>query len=348
LTFSIRLTNRYKTDPEQAAFFRQATEQLRLLPGVKNAATIGCLPIDGTCWGSVFLVEGRPIPERSKLPTSQWNVASDPYFETMGIKLLRGRTFQESDTGTSPAVAVISETAARRFFPNEDPIGKLLKQGWPETEGPWREIVGVVGDVREDGLDTGLVSEIYVPETQDAWNQVFVVLRTAINSESVLPAAIRTVRSLDKDQPIFSVQTMDKVLSGSMEARRFSMTLLGLFAALAFILAAVGVYGLISYAVSRRSQEIGIRMALGASRDQVIRLVVREGMATAATGIVVGLAIALIATRAMSALLFGVSNVDLPTYAIASAFLILVALAASFAPASRAAAVDPCSALRQE
>jgi len=348
LTFSVRLTNRYKTDPEQAAFFHQATEQLRMLPGVKNAATIGCLPIDGTCWGSVFLVEGRPIPERPKLPTSQWNVASDQYFETMGIKLLRGRTFQESDTETSPAVAVISETAARRFFPNEDPIGKRLKQGWPESKGPWREVVGVVGDVREDGLDTGPVSEIYVPERQDAWNQLFVVVRTTINSESVLPVAIRTVRSLDKDQPIFSVQTMDKVLSDSMESRRFSMTMLGLFAALAFILAAVGVYGLISYSVSRRSQEIGIRMALGARRDQVIRLLVREGMATAAIGVSVGLAIALVATRAMSSLLFGVSNVDLPTYAVASVFLILVALAASFAPASRAAAIDPSSALRQE
>jgi putative ABC transport system permease protein len=192
------------------------------------------------------------------------------------------------------------------------------------------------------------VSEIYVPKRQDAWNQVFVVIRTAINSESVLPAAIRSVRSLDKDQPIFSVQTMDKVVSDSMESRRFSMTLLGLFAALAFILAAVGVYGLISYSVSQRSQEIGIRMALGARRDQVIRLVVREGMATAAIGVAVGLALALVATRAMSSLLFGVSNVDLPTYAVASVFLILVALAASFAPASRAAAIDPSSALRQE
>jgi putative ABC transport system permease protein len=160
--------------------------------------------------------------------------------------------------------------------------------------------------------------------------------------------AIRTVRSLDKDQLIFSVQTMDKVLSDSMESRRFSMTMLGLFAALAFVLSAVGVYGLISYSVSRRSQEIGIRMALGARRDQVIRLVVREGMAMAAIGVAVGLAIALVATRAMSSLLFGVFDVDLPTYAIASVFLILVALAASFAPAARAAAIDPSSALRQE
>ncbi|HXC42464.1 MAG TPA: ABC transporter permease, partial [Candidatus Dormibacteraeota bacterium] len=322
LTFSVRLTNRYKTDPEQTAFFRQATEQIRVLPGVKNAATIGCLPIDGTCWGSVFLIEGRTIPERSKLPTSQWNVASEQYFETMGIRLLRGRTFQKNDTDTSPAVAVISETTARRFFPNEDPIGKQLKQGWPESKSAWRQIVGVVGDVREDGLDTGPVSEIYVPESQDAWNQLFVVIRTAIPSESLLPAAMKTIRDLDKDQPVFSVQTMDKVLSDSMASRRFSMTLLGLFAGLAFILAAVGVYGVISYSVSRRAQEIGIRMALGASRQQVVRLVLHEGLATTAIGIVIGLIIAIVFTRAMSRLLFGISNLDIPTYAIASCLLI--------------------------
>ena len=348
LTFSVRLTNRYKTNPEEAAFFRQATEQLRLLPGVKNAAAIGCLPIDGTCWGSVFLVEGRTIPERSELPTSQWNVASDQYFETMGIRLLRGRTFQKSDTDTSPAVVVVSETAARRFFPNEDPIGKRLKQGWPETKGPWREIVGVVGDVREDGLDAGPVSEIYVPETQDAWNQLFVVIRTVIDPASLLPAAVKTVREVDKDQPIFSVQTMDKVLADSMVSRRFSMTLLGLFAGLAFTLAGVGVYGVISYSVSQRAQEIGIRMALGARRDQVISLVVLEGMAMAAIGIAIGLIMAILVTRAISSLLFGVSNIDIPTYTIASCLLILVALAASFAPAFRAATIDPSTILRQE
>jgi putative ABC transport system permease protein len=348
LTFSVRLTHRFKTDPEQAAFFRQATERLRLLPGVKNAAAVGCLPIDGTCWGSVFEIEGRPLPERSKLPNSQWNVAGEQYFETMGIPLLRGRTFQESDTDKSPAVAVISETAARIFFPNEDPIGKRVKQGWPEGNNPWREIVGVVGDVREDGLDTGPVSEIYVPESQDAWNQLFVVMRTSIPSESLLPAAIKTIRDLDKDQPIFSVATMDKLLDESMASRRFSRTLLGLFAALAFILAAVGVYGVISYSVSQRAKEIGIRMALGARRDQVLRLVIREGLAMAAIGVAVGFIIAMGATRAMSNFLFGVSHLDLLTYSIASVFLILVALLASFAPASRAADIDPSAILHQE
>ncbi len=348
LTFSVRLTNRYNTDPEQAAFFREATQQLRLLPGVKNAAAIGCLPIDGTCWGSVFIIDGRPLPERSQLPTSQWNVATEHYFETMGIRLVRGRTFQESDNDKSPAVAVISETAARRFFPNEDPIGKRLKQGWPESKTPWREIVGVVGDVREDGLDTGPVSEIYVPESQDAWNQLFVVMRTSVASESLLPAATRTIRQLDKDQPVFSVQTMDKVLNNSTASRRFSMTLLGLFAALAFILAAVGVYGVISYSVSQRAKEIGIRMALGARRNQVVHLVVREGLLMAAIGVATGFVIAFGVTRAMSNLLFGVSHLDPLTYAIAGAFLTLVALLASFAPAARAAGIDPSAVLHQE
>lgn len=348
LTFSVRLTNRYKTDPEQAAFFREATTQLRLLPGVRNAAAIGCLPIDGTCWGSVFLIEGRPIPERSKLPTSQWNVATENYFETMGIRLLRGRTFQESDTDKSPAVALISESAARRFFSDEDPIGKRLKQGWPESKTSWREIIGVVGDVREDGLDTGAVSEIYVPESQDAWNQLFVVMRTSIAPDSLLPAAIKTIRLLDKDQPVFSMQTMDKVLNDSMASRRFSMSLLGLFAALAFILAAVGVYGVISYSVSQRAKEIGIRMALGARRDQVVRLVVREGLLMAALGVAIGFVIAFGATRAMSNLLFGVSHLDLVTYSVAGGFLTLVALLASFAPASRASSIDPSAVLHQE
>jgi putative ABC transport system permease protein len=348
LIFSVRLTQRYKTDPEKAAYFRQATEQLRLLPGVRNAAAVGCLPIDGTCWSSVFEIEGRPLPERSKLPNSQWNIAGERYFETMKIPLLRGRAFQESDTDKSPPVAVISETAARIFFPNEDPIGKRVKQGWPESTNPWREIVGVVGDVREDGLDTGPVSEIYVPESQDAWNQLFVVMRTSIPSELLLPSVIKTIRDLDKDQPIFSVETMDKLLDESMASRRFSMTLLGLFAALAFILAAVGVYGVISYSVSQRAKEIGIRMALGARRDQVLRLVIREGLAMAAIGVAVGFIIAMGITRAMSNFLFGVSHVDLLTYSIASVFLILVALLASFAPASRAAGIDPSAILHQD
>jgi len=348
LVFSVRLTNKYTTDPQQAAFFREATEQLRHLPAVKDAAAVGCLPIDGTCWGSIFLIANRPIPERSQLPTSQWNVATTHYFETMGIRLLRGRTFQESDVEKSPPVAVISETAARRFFPNEDPIGKQVKQGWPEQKTPWREIVGVVADVREDGLDTGPVSEIYLPESQESWNQLFVVMRTFIPAESVLPAAARTIRDMDKDQPIFSVQTMDKLLHESMASRRFSMILLGLFAALAFILAAVGVYGVINYSVSQRAKEIGIRMALGAPRDHVVRLVVREGLMMAAIGVAVGLLIAIGVTRAMSNLLFGVSNLDFLTYAVAGAFLILVALLASFVPAAQAAGIDPSTVLHQD
>jgi putative ABC transport system permease protein len=245
-------------------------------------------------------------------------------------------------------VAVISETAARIFFPNEDPIGKRVKQGWPEGNNPWREIVGIVGDVREDGLDTGPVSEIYVPESQDAWNQLFVVMRGSIPPESLLPAAIKTIRDLDKDQPIFSVETMDKVLDDSMASRKFAMTLLGLFAALAFILAAVGVYGVISYSVSQRAKEIGIRMALGARRAQVLRLVIQEGLAVAAIGIAIGFIVATGITRAMSRFLFGVSHLDLPTYAIASGFLIFIALLASFAPASRAAGIDPSTVLHQE
>lgn len=348
LTFSIRLTSQYRTEREQAALFKRAADELHILPGVKNAATVGCLPIDGTCWGSVFLIEGRPIPERSKLPSSQWNVASEQYFETMGIRLLEGRTFRDGDTDKSPAVAVISETAARRFFPNEDPIGRRVKQGWPESHTPWREIVGVVGDVREDGLDSETISEMYVPESQETWNQMFVVVRTATDPESLLPAARKTVRELDKALPIFSVQTMDKLLFHSLASRRFSVTLLGLFAALAFVLAAVGVFGVISYSVSQRTQEIGIRVALGAGRGQVMRLVVGEGMTVAAIGVAAGLAIAMSVTRLMSSLLFGISSTDILTYVIATGLLTLVALAASYVPASRATAIDPAIALRQE
>jgi predicted permease len=348
LTFSIRLTNQYRTNPEQATFFKRAADQLRILPGVKNAATVGCLAIDGTCWGSVFLIEGRPIPERSKLPSSRWNVVGEQYFETMGIRLLQGRTFRDSDTDKSAAVVVINENAARRFFPNDDPIGRRVKQGWPESPTPWREIVGVVGDVKEDGLDSELVSEIYVPESQETWNQMFVVIRTVTDPVSLLPAARKTVRDLDKDLPVFSARTMDKLLYDSIASRRFSMILLGLFAALAFLLAAVGVYGVISYSVSQRKQEIGIRVALGAGPGQVVRLILREGMTVAAIGATAGLAMAIGVTRAMSSLLFGISSIDVPTYAIATGFLTLVALAASYGPATRATGIDPAVALRQE
>ena len=348
LTFELDLTKSYKTDPQQAAAFGRIVERLGTLPGVLSASAVGCVPIDGTCWGSVFTIAGRPLPERAKLPSAQWNVLGAHYFETMRIPLKKGRTFQDSDTADAPAVMVINEAAARKFFPNEDPLGKRIKQAWPESPGPWREIVGVVGDVKQNGLDADQLAEIYLPEDQNTWNSMAIVMRTLVPPASMFPAAKAAIQEIDRELPISAVHTMDEYLVQSLGQRNFSMMLLGIFAGMALLLAGVGMYGVIAYSMSQRVQEIGIRMALGAGRADVMRLAVGEGMVTAAIGILIGLGAAFPLTRMTASLLYGIDAYDPLSFLVVCAVIVTVAMLASFVPAYRATRTDPLAALRQE
>jgi predicted permease len=348
LTFELFLNKTYKTDAQQVAAYRSILDRLDTLPGVTSSSMAGCVPINGTCWGSVFTIAGKPVPERAKLPSSQWNVVGADYFETMRIPLKNGRTFKRSDTADSPPVMVINTAAAKKFFPNEDPLGKRIKQAWPESPGPWREIVGVVGNVKQSGLDAAELAEIYLPHTQETWSAMTIVMRTSVPAAGMYPAAKAAIQEIDKELPIAAVHTMDEYLVQSLGARNFTMTLLGIFAAMALLLAGVGMYGVIAYSLSQRVQEIGIRMALGAPRADVVRLVVGEQMVTVAIGILLGLCMALPLTRLTASLLYGVGAYDPLSFGLVCAVIVTVALVASFVPAYRATRVDPVSALRQE
>ena len=264
----------------------------------------------------------------------------------MGIPLLRGRLFTEHDSKGAPRVVIINETMAKQFFPDEDPIGKRIHV----TNGPviYREIVGIVGDVKQYGLDQKTPPQTYEPYLQEPFSFMSLVVRTAGDPTS-LSAAIRSeVLSIDSEQPVSSIKTLDQILSTSIAQQRFAMLLFGVFGAVAMILAAVGIYGVMSYAVTQRTHEIGIRMALGAGQRDVLRLIIGHGMILTLIGIAVGLGAAFALTRLMSSLLFGVSVTDLTTFAIFSASLAAVALLACAVPARRALKVDPMVALRYE
>jgi putative ABC transport system permease protein len=266
----------------------------------------------------------------------------------MGIRLLKGRAFNSADKGDSTKVVVINETLARRIWPGEDPIGKRLKQGWPESQSPWREVVGVVADVKLNGLERDTPMETYLPLQQEPWRQVGMVVRTT--GDPLLAAATveRAIHSIDKDLPVSGVRSMEQLLGISMARRRLTMTLLASFAVLALALAAVGIYGVLSYSVRLRTHEIGVRMALGAQRGDVLRLVIGQGMKLVAVSLAIGLGAALALTRVMENLLFGVRATDPPTFVTVSLALALIALAACWIPAWRATKVDPMVALRHE
>jgi putative ABC transport system permease protein len=265
----------------------------------------------------------------------------------MRIPVVRGRSFDERDDADSPMVAVINETLARKAFAGEDPVGKRLTV-WRDEKFP-REIVGVVGEAKPEGLDSDPMFQIYVPERQDAaWGGLSLVVRTQGDPAALTQAVRGEVRALDPAQPVYDVKTMAQVLSDSTAYRRVTMFLMAGFAAVALLLAAVGIYGVVSYAVAQRTREIGIRVALGAQRKDVLRLVLRQGGALVAAGVAAGVVAALAATRALSSLLYGVSATDASVFALVPALLVAVALAACLVPARRATKVDPMVALRYE
>ncbi len=346
LALSIALPGRkYPNSENHLAFYSQLVERTSALPGVIAAGLSQSLPIQDDFLVS-FDIQGRPpVPPGEGKSTNYYAVTTD-YFKAMGISLLRGRLFTEQDNGKAPPVAIINETMANQYFSDEDPIGQRIHL----TQGPdkFREIVGIVGDVKQYGLARPSPLQTYEPYLQMPFSGVTLVVRTQSNPEA-LSGAIRTeVLAIDKEQPVSRIRTLDQIISGSVQQQRFLMLLLGVFAAVALILAAVGLYGVMNYAVTQRTHEIGIRMALGANAGAVLRLIVGHGMLLALIGVAIGLAGAFAVTRVMESLLFSVSTTDPLTFASISVVLTGVALVACLAPARRAIKVDPMLALRHE
>jgi putative ABC transport system permease protein len=346
-------------------FFNQLLERVKALPGVESASVTTMLPLGaGSGLTKRFSVEGHPLPSSlDQVPAVELAAVSPDYFNTLGITVRRGRGFTPYDRAEAQQVAVINETLARRSFPNEDPLGKTIWLGPPESLLPpglippgfrflRRTIVGVIADVKSGSLDTAAGSEVCVPLEQyrpDIWyNTMMLAVRSPLPADSLTAALREQVRALDRDQPITSIATMEERLSRRLSEPRFSTLLLGLFAAIAMLLAAIGIYGVMSYAVTQRLHEIGIHMALGAARRDVLRLVIGQGMKRALLGVGIGLAGALGLTRLMQQLLFGVSATDPLTFAGVALLLTLAALLACWIPARRAAQVDPMIALRHD
>ena len=340
-------TTRYKETEKQVAFFQQAIERVKALPGVRDAALVNYLPFSGNDTTLTFDIEGRPPFPRGEEPEARLRLASPDYFRTMNTPLLRGRPFLESDTAQSPQVLLINETFARRFFPNEDPIGKRVMIGEPDSAP--REIVGITGNMRDESLDAELLPEFYTAYAQNPTRRMNLVVRAAAGDPASMTGAVRgVIREMDSEQTIWRTQTMDELLARSVAGRRFSMLLLGVFAGVALVLAALGIYGVMAYSVTRRTHEIGIRIALGARTGDVLKLVVGQGMLLAGIGLALGLIAAFAVTRVLAGLLYGVSATDPLTYASITLLLACIAFLSCYIPARRATKVDPMVALRYE
>ncbi|HLM57074.1 MAG TPA: FtsX-like permease family protein, partial [Pyrinomonadaceae bacterium] len=340
---------KYQTPEQQAAFFSDVLRRAQEAPGVVSAGLISILPLSGDNSARTFLIDGLPAPAASEKPKANFRVISPDYFRTMGIALKSGRSVTEHDAKDSPHVIVINEALARRYFPGEDPLGKRIRietDTTLEPNPPVREVVGVVADVRHESLEAPAEPEYYVPYRQEPERYMEVVARTAPGAGA---EALRgAVKAVDREQYVPEVSPMAKFLTDSVARRRFQMLLLGLFAAAALVLAAVGIYGVMSYAVTQRTHEIGVRLALGAEGGDVLRMVVGQGLWLALAGVGVGLLAGLGLARAISGLLYGVSPADPLTFASVSLLLLGVALFSCVVPAWRATRVDPMVALRHE
>jgi len=359
LTLDIRLSDaKYRFGSQQRiAYFQEALAHVQALPGVHSASLTGFLPLTGpnSSYSITHVIEGRPPFELGNLPTFIVTYISPDYFKTMGIEMRAGRPFTAQDGGEAPRVAIINETMARFFLPNENPIGHRLVM-----EEPPSTIVGVVSDTRQLGLDQKVQHEVYLPYPPDSdwrrstdWKMSLVVradpAQNSSTALSTLAGAIRNqVRAIEPNEPVNQVIAMNERLSNSVAQRRFEMLLLGVFAAVALVIATVGIYGVISYAVSRRTHEIGVRMALGAQAGDVLRMVIWRGMRLALIGVALGLAASIALTRVMKNMLFEVSATDPATFAVIALFLVGAALIAIYIPARRATKVDPLQALRHE
>src|SRR5882672_3185962 len=338
---------KYKEEPQRAAFYSDLVHRVQAMPGVESAAAVNYLPLGGSNSSDAFLIEGVPEPPLGQEFVGRYRVCTPDYFRTMGIPVLKGRGFTEQDKAGAPPVVVVNETLARKYWPNQDPIGKRMRFTGPIERNPWMQVVGVVQDVKHE-MNLPITEDFYVPHAQDAWQSMVLVAKTRVDPLTLAAPIRQEVGTIDKDQPVFDVRTMRDVRAISLALYSFSSVMLSIFAGVALLLAAIGIYGVMSYAVTQRTQEIGIRMALGARVRDVLKLVVRNGMSLAVIGVIVGLAGAYGLTRLLSSLLVGVAPTDLVTFSIVTFALLVVALLACYIPARRATKVDPLVALRYE
>ncbi|MGA2182706.1 MAG: ABC transporter permease [Bryobacteraceae bacterium] len=339
-----------RTAAQSTAFYRQAIEKARAIPGVSRAAVINLVPVQSSHTGSVFTIDGREPPPPGYEPGAEIRAISPAYFQAMGIPLVAGRSFRPDELPDRWKVALINRYAAEQYFPSEDPIGRRIAYGTGSGREGWRTIVGVVGNVREAGAQSPVPAVIYSPLGHPVWTSttMSLVLRTSVEPAAVTGMVRRSMRELDPDAAVFLVRTMDQVVADSAADTRLLSRLLTIFSAVALVLAAVGVYGVMSHQVSRSTQEMGVRMALGADRSSVLRLVCRRGLQNALAGILLGLGWATLTNGAMQHYVIGMKAIDAGTYSAAALGTVAVALAASFLPAWRASRVDPAVALRNE
>ncbi|HKX31684.1 MAG TPA: ABC transporter permease [Blastocatellia bacterium] len=337
------------SEQQRIEFFKQAVARLQTLPGVKAAGAITDLPFASPAGGSRFYIEGRPRPPAGQDLITKVCVTDANYFDAMQIPLRRGRLFTAGEATEARGLVLINEALARRYFPNEDPIGKHLSiQFRPPTRNPPVMIIGIVGDVKQITLDGAAEPTVYWPHSELALPSMTLVVRTSDGVLNMAAAVRQVIRSLDPQQPVAELRTMESLLAGSMSRAQFNAVLLAVFALVALILALIGIYGVMAYAVRQRTQEIGIRIALGAQASNVLKLVITEGMTLALIGVVIGLIMSLVLTRLMKTLLFSISATDLMTFALIIASLTAIVLLACYIPARRATRVDPLLVLRCE
>jgi putative ABC transport system permease protein len=350
LTVQLSLqAKKYVEGWQRTSFFREVLARTESLPGVEAAGAINNLPLGGGGMNGDFELEGRPPFPPGQGPMTEKYIASAGYAKAMGIRLVKGRFISEQDTAESQGVIVINEALARRFWPEGDPLGQRLSWGGNN----WLTIVGVVGDVRNEGLETSSGFQSYVPYTQAPPSGMTIVVRAAGgaaggNAQQLAAEVRGQVQAVDRDQPVFNIKLLETIVADSVGGQRLTTMLLSLFGALALILAAVGIYGVLSFSVAQRTHEIGIRMALGAQTRDILKMVLGQGMLLTLTGVALGLLAAFALTRVMASLLYGVTATDPLTFAAASLVLVLVALLATIIPAHRATRVDPMEALRYE
>lgn len=338
----------YSTPAQWAAFSDELITRLQAQPGMKDSAVAGPLPIIDCCVSLAFQIVGNPPPRAGAADTANYVPASPNYFSVMGIPLLRGRLFDDSDSSAAAPVTVISETLAKRYFPNEDPLGHHLSFGFPANGPASREIVGIVGDIHDVSLGEKPGPMMYVPFAQAPLYGGEVVVKSTLTASAVVDSIRDVTHSIDKNLPVTDITTLSGVLNESVAEPRFRTLLLGLFGAIALLLAAVGIFGVISYSVSRRTHELGIRMALGAQPGSVLKMILRETLALTLIGIAVGIPCALVSARLIAHLLFDLTPYDPVTLALVSIVLVAVGALASYIPARRATKVDPIVALRYE
>jgi putative ABC transport system permease protein len=338
---------KYRELPQAAAFYRQVLERIAALPGVKSAVAVTALPYTGHSSGRDFTIDGRAV-ERGERPSAVIQAVSGRYFETLHIPLRGGRLLNENDGAEAPRVAVVSERLSRQYWKGESPVGRRIHFGPPDSKNPWMTVVGVVADVMHDVYDRGPRRMLYVPYAQSPMRSMDIGIRTAGDPLRLVPAVTAAIRSVDPEQPITEVRTLERAIRNNAIGLNYVAVLMGVFGSIALVLSAIGVYGVMAYLVSEQTHEIGVRMALGASRGSVLGMVFRRGFTTTVAGVLAGLPIALALARLLASLIVGVAVTDPVSFLGIPLALMAAAGLAIYVPARRATQIDPIVALRYE